>query len=259
VAVAGHADLCALGDATDAAELQAVLDAAPVRPANAAGMPLRVISGASAGAAAYERRILGNAELAVRPGTWHDRFNVAAWCLFPHAKAALNARHVADLAPGCGVRSRVRDALTLFDEDGIVVASSDPSLDALVRAHRWRELFVDRRVDVTRCFACVPFGHALMEKLLAPFVGLTAKVRFVTVPPAWFDGAWPERIAALDAALADALRDPLDFATPRVLAPLPVLGLPGWWDANADPQFYENRGYFRASRDPGQRHAHERS
>lgn len=232
----------------------------PYPPTNAGGLPLRPVDRPAGGAAAYERRIRDTGELAVRPDRWHDRLNVLAWCLFPRAKAALNARHVGDLAVvDAPVRSRVRDALTLFDEDGLVVACADPSLAALVRAHRWTELFVDRRSDVASRLACVPFGHALMEKLLDPFVGLTAKVRFVEVPPTWFDGPWRDRIGTLDAALASMLHDPADFTTPRVLPPLPVLGLPGWCDANTDPRFFENRGYFRASPDTGSRHAHERA
>lgn len=244
----------------DPVALQAFVAAMPVPPTNADGLPLRPVDLPAGGAAAYERRICETGELAVRPGTWHDRLNVLAWCLFPEAKAALNARHVADLAVAdAPVRSRVRDALTLFDEDGLVVACADPSLAALVRAHRWTELFVDRRVEVGARLACVPFGHGLMEKLLDPFIGLTAKARFVDVPPAWFDQPWGERIARLDTVLAAALRDPADFDTPRVLAPLPVLGLPGWWDANTDPRFFENRRYFRASPEPGSRHVQERA
>lgn len=253
-------DLTAFSAATDAPALQAFVAAAPVPPRNASGLPLHPVALPAGGAATYERRISETGELAVRPDTWHDRLNVLAWCLFPRAKAALNARHVGDLAcADAPVRSRVRDALTLFDEDGLVVACADPSLAALVRAHRWTELFVDRRADVVSRWACAPFGHALMEKLLDPFIGLTAKVRFVDVPAAWFDAPWPERIATLDAALADALRDPADFTTPRVLAPLPVLGLPGWWDDNTDPRFFENRGYFRASPEPGSRHVKKRA
>lgn len=253
-------DLDALAAADDAATLQVFVAARSNPPVNADGLPLRPVALPAGGAATYERRVSETGELAVRPDTWHDRLNVLAWCLFPRAKAALNARHVADLAgaeaPG---RSRVRDALTLFDEDGLVVACADPSLAALVRAHRWTELFIDRRADIGSRLACVPFGHALMEKLLDPFIGLTAKARFVNVPPSWFDGTWHERMASLDAALAASLRDPADFTTPRMLAPLPVLGLPGWWDANTDPRFFENRGYFRASPEPGSRHVQERA
>ncbi len=232
----------------------------PVPPVNADGRPLRPVDLPAGGAAAYERRVRETGEIAVRPDTWHDRLNVLAWCLFPRAKAALNARHVADLAQAeAPVRSRVRDALSLFDEDGLVVACADPSLAALVRAHRWTELFVDRRADVVAHLACVPFGHALMEKLLDPFIGLTAKVRFVDVSSAWFDLPWRERIAVLDAALAAMVCDPADFTTPRVLTPLPVLGLPGWWGANTDPRFFENRRYFRASPEPGSSHVQERA
>ncbi|HMM24565.1 MAG TPA: DUF3025 domain-containing protein [Pseudoxanthomonas mexicana] len=29
------------------------------------------------------------------------------------------------------------------------------------------------------------------------------------------------------------------------LTPLPVLGVPGWWDGNADPAFYADAAVFR--------------
>ena len=35
---------------------------------------------------------------------------------------------------------------------------------------------------------------------------------------------------------------------PAELAPLPVLGVPGWWAANEAASFYDNRDYFRPGR-----------
>jgi hypothetical protein len=48
--------------------------------------------------------------------------------VFPATKARLNAGHVeeADGNGGSGGRSARRDALTLFDENGLLVASADP-------------------------------------------------------------------------------------------------------------------------------------
>jgi hypothetical protein len=43
-------------------------------------------------------------------------------------------------------------------------------------------------------------------------------------------------LAALDAWLADDLKPAKLAAKPFV--PLPVLGVPGWWDANEAPGFY---------------------
>ena len=34
----------------------------------------------------------------------------------------------------------------------------------------------------------------------------------------------------------------------RELSPLPVLGVPGWWDGNEQEEFYDNTGYFRPGR-----------
>jgi hypothetical protein len=38
--------------------------------------------------------------------------------------------------------------------------------------------------------------------------------------------------------------------TPRALAPLPVLGVPGWWPANEAPGFYDDAAVFRPTRSP---------
>jgi len=32
------------------------------------------------------------------------------------------------------------------------------------------------------------------------------------------------------------------------LYPLPMLGVPGWWPDNEQPEFYDNTDYFRAKR-----------
>ena len=38
------------------------------------------------------------------------------------------------------------------------------------------------------------------------------------------------------------------LASPRDLAPLPVLGIPGWWPTNDAPAFYDDARYFRPGR-----------
>ena len=243
------ADLRALAAADRLDALRAFLDAARPPVVNARGLPLQLVDDPAAGAAHYERRVHDAGQLAVRPDTWHDRFNVLAWRLFPRTKAELNARHVDDLDGHPGpARSRVRDALTLFDEDGLLVAVADPVLEMLVREFRWRELFVGHRARLASQLACVPVGHALMEKLRAPFVGLTAKALLVPVTADWFASPWRARVAVLDASAAGIVAHADTFATPRDLAPLPVLGLPGWWTANEDPGFYDDTTHFRPGR-----------
>jgi len=114
----------------------AALDAVPVR--NSSGRALQLAEPAdAAGAWGYERSIAESAELGFRQGNWHDLMNLLVWCVFPQSKARLNAAHLADPA-GCArpaarwaapPRSALRDALTLFDENGVIVASADPSLE----------------------------------------------------------------------------------------------------------------------------------
>jgi hypothetical protein len=144
-----------------------------------------------------------------------------------------------------GVRGRRRDALAGFDEDGLVVACEDPALAMLVRGFRWRELFVERRDEAATRMHAFAFGHALCEKLLAPFKGITGKALFVDVPPGF--GSWPpeRRLATADGLAAPLLAG---LADPRSLSPLPVLGLPGWWPLNEDPGFYDDAAVFRPGR-----------
>jgi hypothetical protein len=179
----------------------------------------------------------------------HDFFNALSWFQFPRIKAALSARGSASLdALGVGpTRGSTRDALTVFDENAVLFACSDRALGAALRAFDWRALFIaGRSAWGTRCeVRC--FGHALLEKLVAPYKACTAHAWIVDVPSAYF--SWD--VAARDAWLDDTVSRALlvtDAMTGRVFAPLPVLGIPGWWPANEAASFYDDQSVFRAGR-----------
>lgn len=246
---AAGAGLETLPDWPDRAWLQSRL-ADRHRPCNAAGLPIRIVAPArpATGAVGYERRIHDRGELETREAGWHDLFNLLAWCAWPRAKAALNRRQVGAVRTETGGRGRERDALTLFDENGVVVAVCDPRLMVALRAFRWRELFIERRAAFGRSIDCVVFGHALAEKALAPWPGVVGHALVLEVEPAWFALDVCSRQAALDGLVAARLDDRLALRTPAALDPLPVLGVPGWWPANADPAFYDDLRYFRAGR-----------
>ncbi len=206
---------------------------------NVRGRQLRLISDPRGGARDYEQRIHDAGELPVHCPGWHDIFNVLVWMRFPRAKAALNARHVAAYAKAYGARDAHGDALTGFDESGLLVLSTQPRLLNLIRAFRWHELFWQHRAAVTANCRFALFGHGLCEQLLRPYLGLTAKAVLIQVT---------DLDADLDAILAPIIATTDNFTSPRYLQPVPILGIPGWWAANETESFYHNRRYFRPGR-----------
>lgn len=185
----------------------------------------------------------------------HDFFNAMMWLRYPRIKVRLNALQAAGLIAEQGVgkkdvasmpmhRSRLRDALTLFDENTAIVAISDPSLSALLRSHAWAALFIDRRSALSTCYEVFPFGHALIEKLVTPYKAITAHAWLVPVAPDFFAQPLGDKVAYLDATVALQLDEKLQ---PAAFSPLPVLGLPNWWPAQ-DDDFYADQQVFRQRR-----------
>ncbi len=212
---------------------------------NHAGLPMRFAAQhARRGQWDYEAGILASGEVPSRERNWHDLLNALTWLAFPRAKAALNAVQCAELERRRGTtRGPVSDAATLFDESGLLLLAPDGELASLLSARQWQAAFVDRRRlwERARIYA---FGHALLEKLLSPWPGITAKCLFLrveTLPAAGMPPAW------LDAALAASWCEGR-VARPAEMFPLPVLGIPGWWPGNVDPAFYRDASVFRPLR-----------
>ena len=108
----------------------------------------------------------------------------------------------------------------------------------------WQTLFVEQRDAWGNDMACFVIGHALLEKLLTPYVGVTAHALLVEAPPAFFAQDNQAQRAWLDQIITDFLAAG-KLLSPLHLNPVPVLGIPGWW-ANSDAAFYQQSGYFRA-------------
>jgi hypothetical protein len=154
----------------------------------------------------YEGQVTLRGEVPTRRDDWHDLFNALAFLTFPRAKRALHARQFAILEARLGpaatklpnARTREQDALTLFDEGGLVVASAEPvgtseaELAAAMRAGRAR---------------VVPFGHALYEHMAAGAPCPLATLHAVSLPS-------PGDADALDHALAQVLAAPTAFLIP---------------------------------------------
>jgi hypothetical protein len=225
------------------------------RVVNAQGMRVRFVAQApkpKSFEAAFEPRAYLRGEVQVRAFDWHDLFNALVWMTFPTTKAVINARHYESMAAaGGGNRPPQRDALTLFDEDGVVVVSTDAELLELVRDFRWKELFWHRRDVIEARMRFRVFGHALFSKAMQPFVGLTGKAVLLQVPGAFLELAQAVQLAELDRLLAMHIWNRERFRRGRELSPLPVLGVPGWWSGNDGEEFYDDTAYFQ----PGRRQA----
>jgi len=219
----------------------------PIHTAN--GRPVRFVPPQADGLA-YECRIWESGEVETRPDNWHDFFNALIWFRFPKTKIAVSARHVRAMTPAGAARGAVRDALTHFDECGIIVLSSRPDLLQLLRDFAWKKLFVGQREAVVRDMRFIVFGHATYEQLLAPYRGLTAKAVLYEVSEDWLRLPEEAQLEELDQRLAADLASGR-YARPRDFQPLPLLGIPGLTPANENPDYYDDAWQFR----PGRRQA----
>ncbi|HEY9200538.1 MAG TPA: DUF3025 domain-containing protein [Gammaproteobacteria bacterium] len=192
----------------------------------------------------YEPRVFLKQELQTRTENWHDFFNAMVWLKFPHSKQALNQRHyeaASQRATGTN-RSTLENRLTQFDECGaIIVASSEKPLQ-LIRNHQWQTLFIEQASLFKQDIRCIVFGHAIFEKALAPYIGMTCHC-LMLADPALLAELEDGRNEGLDRTIADYwLRQPTDGLDR--LQPLPLLGIPGYWPQQ-DSAFYANEKYFR--------------
>jgi hypothetical protein len=208
----------------------------------------------------YEPRCYLHGEVQTRHHNWHDLFNALVWLTFPMAKAAINVRHYrsllqrqgpADFSTGPGSqRGAVRDMNTLLDESGVIVASSNGELSGMLGGFRWKELFWKNRDAVSEHMEFHLLGHGLYEKALHPYTGLSGQGLVFAVDQEFF--AWPlaQRLTHLDGLVAEYLADAGHCQSTRELAPVPLLGMPGWWEENTREAYYDNTAYFRPARLP---------
>jgi len=228
-----------------AQDWRAALDARAEGLRNHRGLPLRFVAQADLPPdMAYEAFISDTGRVPTRDNL-HDFFNAAIWLAHPQIKQTLNAVQSRELAQQVGqIRGKVRDGVTLFDESAALFACSDERLADALRGHCWTELFVERREAFGTACKVFLFGHALLEKLTAPYKAITAHAWVVMVEPAFFALGEREQRAYLDVRLAQELKDGLVTAD---FTPLPVLGVPGWAEGQ-DEAYYRDQAVFRPGR-----------
>jgi hypothetical protein len=200
---------------------------------------------------AYEEFISATGNVPTRDNL-HDFFNGLVWQTFPLIKRELNALQAAQIAAAGSVnkaRGPARDAATIFDENAaLLVVGTSSAGRALVdelRAHCWDAALFEKRAMFGRDAQVWLFGHALMEKLVAPRKAITAHTRIVFAPDAYFELDTAAQRAWIDSTVAQVLRD--EGLSTASFTPLPVLGVPGWWPEQ-DLDFYLDTTVFRPKR-----------
>jgi hypothetical protein len=217
------------------------------------GAPLTFVPVAASGKgldSPYEVRVFRTGEVPTRTDGWHDLFNALAWLAFPRTKATLNRIHHDELVRRWGApeRGMARDVLTLFDEGGVLVACAAPELARCLEEFQWKELFWTRRAEAAEAMRFFVFGHAILEKSLAPYKGVTAKALVIDVADEALALPLAALVDLLDARAADHFARPSALESTRALQPLPVLGIPGWTPENRDPSYYDDENVFRPGR-----------
>ena len=208
---------------------------------------------------AYERFIGTTGNIPTRDNL-HDLFNGSIWLTFPKTKALLNYYHMLEIKEqGIGAsRGRVRDTITVFDENGAILVTAESSIGKALIDFNWQESLVaprdkwdnPKQLNKQAQAAVYIFGHALLEKLLHPRKALCAHSIVINVTQDFFALSLSERINLLDQKVADymdALLSQPDV-TPRKLSPLPILGVPHYWAENANSSFYDDSHVFRSGR-----------
>ncbi len=253
---AGRLNLCAI-TLPDVTSLNKLLidDSLPILNANGKAISF-ADQNMDPSADGYEAQIFSSGTVPTRPNNVHDLFNALVWASFPRSKAALNGRHMAarQLRLTGNNRGPVQDALTLFDECGVIVLSDRTDLLAHIEHFEWKELFWRQREAVNHHMKFFLFGHGLMEQMLTPFIGLTGKALLMNVESAWLqariDGVASGHalLQHIDARSSTQIASPACFVRGRDLLPLPLLGIPGWSAENERESFYDNAHYFRPGR-----------
>jgi hypothetical protein len=213
---------------------------------NHRGLPIRFLPQAELpSGVAYEMHISQTGGVPTRENL-HDFFNALVWLTFPRIKVRLNELQASELEKAnaqqaASRRGSLRDAATIFDENAVLLMTDNRALVNALRQHQWTEIFVTHRQTFIEECDVYLFGHALMEKLVAPYKAITGHV---WVLPNSVKGEMFAKLMQIDRSVAKKLHSGLvtsDFL------PLPVLGIPNWWTGQG-PAFYSDKSVFRTGR-----------
>lgn len=191
-------------------------------------------------AGGYEQHVARLGAVPTRPFAFHDFFNMVVWAHFPKLRWALNSLHVdpevGPKDPRNG-RAPAQNLASTFDESGMLVLSTSRSILEELRALHFKRAFWERRAELLATTRFWVVGHGLLESLLAPPPGLSARGLLLQVPSLPTGEGVDAARFELDARAA-VLIQAWRTAQP-VLDPIPLLCIPGYSD-NDSAEFYDD-------------------
>jgi len=226
--------------------LQSLLSGSTTR----SGCPLVLVPSTSIPNINYEQHIFETGEISTRKNCWHDLFNALVWSQFPLIKAAMNELHYREIQNHTGSnRGPVRDALTLFDECGVVVLSTNRELLRQLADREWDQAFLQNKhhwQNQVRVWVC---GHALLEKFLEPYKSITAQALLLHMDPAVGELQNPCLHQSMEETLSGRIANQELLRGTAELSPIPLMGIPLWWTlSKQDQAFYQDEQVFRRAR-----------
>ena len=225
------------------AQLNALL---PGNLCSADGNTIRFVDSRQLDDEAYEQRIYTTGQVSTRADSWHDFFNALIWMRFAHIKTAMNCLHFqSGAALKRGSRGQLRDALTLFDECGVIVFSNRLEILEALAQRRWSDAFqADAFPSSVGIAVC---GHAMLEKYLSPYKAMTAKALLIHTKSDFMNHSRQQQLELLDREVAKGMLSDDVLSKPASLSPLPLAGIPGWWplDEQSADSFYLDLQVFR--------------
>lgn len=228
--------------------LQSVELLLPHLPANANTIPLRFVNQHELEMdKPYESYVFEDGIVPTRHESWHDFFQLFIWKYFPASKAAINALHYHESFSSektANNRTLKQNAAAVFDENGLVVLSSDLNLLEDFCELRWRKLFFEQKDLFRTKICCHIFGHSLYEKALQSYIGMTGHALLLHCTDAFIEQTKNQQREQLDSYISAAITNGQLLCEVEQLNPVPLLGVPGWWHQQ-ETQFYDNTQYFR--------------
>lgn len=204
----------------------------------------------------YETFIFEQHLIPTRDGL-HDFFNGLCWLSFPKTKLSFNQIHQQQITQlGTTQRGKVRDMLTVIDENGFLIECPDELWQALANK-QWIKAFMDLR-PLWQQSRVMVFGHALLEKLVNPYKAITAHA--IRIPSQLLDlkdkvtSSFSQKdLQRIDTYLSEYLSEQTLIKKPYI--PIQIFGIPGWSNEEQNLAYYQDTLVFRT---PKVHHAGQR-